>query len=114
MRPHHPGQVGISGMEARVGDRDKRKTSKTTSKRTHKGLDKQLSSLVVQMQRARLGYENFSTNEGSPGLSTRGATYADKESKPCSHCAESFERKEAHGKKRRKDTHGATSPQSQC
>lgn len=58
----------------------------------------------------------FMRNEGSPGLGTRDAIYADKESKPCTTCAESFERKKgARGKKRRKDTtHGATSPQSQC
>ena len=48
----------------------------------------------------------------------RGATYADKGSKPCTtpcQRANNSERKEgAHGKKRREDRHGATSPQRQC
>lgn len=84
----------------------------------HKGLDKQLSSLVVQMRTGKIVLRKFLYERRVPGVEDKGSTCADKESRPCTaFCqrAEIFKRKEGvHGKKRRKDTRGAILSQSQC
>lgn len=77
----HSNPVSGSRLERELGDRDKGKTPTTTPRSTnqgvffleiHKGLQKDLSSLVVQMRTGKIGLREFLYERRIPAVGHKG------------------------------------------